>query len=171
MEASSGSVEDSAGSQREKRRSVLGSSMVMGTIDPVRWKEETERVAGKLAAASASRPSQLMSAEWADHLDALRRYCRLSGGAEDGQVARQAAAVHFDTEKAVGELQRRKADINGSLGRIRSMEQAVQRSGSVPIVSLSYAELKQVPRLRIPSILITCLIGSALPDVSTGTER
>lgn len=154
---SSVSLEDS-GNDGGPRPS-LGSSMMVGTIDPVLWKAETERVAAKLAAASTRVGGAHLSSEWADHVQTLRQYRSLhtpSSTATSTRDSEGAAAVGGPSGSShrregtasssvlTGQLHRMRTDISNCQSRIRTLEKLLNRTGEVPAATLTYTTYKSV---------------------------
>jgi flagellin-like hook-associated protein FlgL len=153
----SASMEDSGGSPRggpgSGRRGGLGASMVMGGIDPLQWKAETERVAVKLAAHTARTQGGHLSSEWMDHVESLKQYrvahtmSAMATGA-DGDGAQETAGRHraptVSATALATQLQVMRADIGSYQARIRSQEQLLNRTGGVPAAALNFTALRSV---------------------------
>jgi hypothetical protein len=151
----SASMEDSGGSPRggtgSGRRGGLGASMVMGGIDPMQWKAETERVAVKLAAHTARTQGGHLSSEWMDHVEALKQYRvahTMSATGADGDGAQERAGRHraptVSATALAAQLQVMRADIGSYQARIRSLEQLLNRTGGVPAAALTFTALRSV---------------------------
>lgn len=145
------SLEESSGSARGAGRNLLAGSMVIGAIDPVLWKAETERVASKLASHAAGQRTSLSSAEWADHVELLKRHAESQRpGPVDGEVGvRQgrgsgASGTAQAADAVLEELRRKKTDVEDALAKLRRMELAINKLGGVPAGALAYSSLKTV---------------------------
>ena len=142
------SFEESATSPRSSSRHMLGASMMQCAIDPALWKAETERVAVKLAAHRSSSAQMGVGAEWADHVEAMRKYTvqHSSGTDVDNCSSRRVGSSVSEAAvpKVVGSLERIRGDLTSSLAKVRSLEAMINKLGSVPQSAMLFSSVQTV---------------------------
>jgi hypothetical protein len=144
-----------AGGRGGAGSSGLGGSMLFGpAIDPVLWRQETDRVAAKLSAALRSIIDQNSSSAsaWAAHIDALSSFAQQQRQQQqvsnEGSLrSKNPATSGWTVAQLSEELVQMRNNIHASLTKIRQSEQQLSKqasNGAGANSALQYSTLKEV---------------------------
>lgn len=136
----------------------LGHSMLFGApIDPVAWKEETERVGRVLATQQVMSNNSLLGAtEWSSHLQLLKNYTEVTGTASNNNISTNAKVPSKAEETPsrsttsnkviindmVTSIAQLKGYLDGNLAQIKTAETYLNNKHNIS--TLTYSSVKKV---------------------------
>jgi len=127
--------------------SDVRSGIIMATIDPVLWQQETERVASKLQLRVGGGGSGV---EWAGHLQQLKDYGialhknNLHVKEEQSVIVTHRSNAHVEISSLVRDITATKTAVSDMIGKIRHNELSFNRNDTVSLSSLHYSTVKKV---------------------------